>query len=136
MRHGVNNIAPQPVAGMSSEPRYRIVIDGPIIDVHAHGVWSVAEVDAFFDALTPINAAMRVEHGRALQMMQIGAVQLPAVASHFRCRGIAMKRPGDRNALLFASVLSKLQVKRLATTENFAIFSDRAAAREWLLSND
>ncbi|WP_294335904.1 hypothetical protein [uncultured Sphingomonas sp.] len=51
-----------------------------------------------------------------------------------RDRAMDLKQPGDRNAFVIASLMAKLQIKRLASRDNFGLFTDAAVARDWLLA--
>lgn len=105
-----------------------------IIGVTIRDVWTNAQVDRFFDATDPLRRAVRAAHDRVLQLVVVETVQPPAVALHVRNCTVAVKLPGDRNAFVVASQLSKLQITRLATTRNFGLFTDRLVARQWLLA--
>lgn len=104
-----------------------------ILRMTIRGVWSTAEVDLFFAALRPLYAEARRRNGKVLSLTIVEAVQSPAIALHVRMHALALKRPGDRRAFVVGTFLSRLQIKRLATTEQFGLFTDRAAAESWLL---
>lgn len=113
-----------------------LLTDDGILYIRIMNVWSIAEVDRFFEALAPIHAQARRQHGRVCTLVEVGAVQSPTVAIHVRKHALAIKRPGDRTAMLVATILSKLQIKRLATNEGFGLFTDRATARTWLTTDE
>lgn len=113
--------------------RYALALDPDgILRIGIAGVWDKAQVDAFFVALAPLHGRARVLRGRACALVEVGAVQSPLVALHVRAKALAIKRPGDRTAMVIATVLSKLQITRLATSEGFGLFTDPAAALAWL----
>ncbi|MGX9079629.1 hypothetical protein ACWTQY_27565, partial [Klebsiella pneumoniae] len=87
-----------------------------IIGVTIRGLWTNQQVDRFFTATEPLRKAARASGNRALQLVMVETVQPPAVALHVRNCTVAVKLPGDRNAFVVASQLSKLQITRLATT--------------------
>ena len=108
--------------------------DDGVFDITIRGFWTTDQVDRFFVAILPTyhEARARFRHVRAL--IRVESVQSPAVALHVRERTLAVKMAGDRNAIVIASFLSKLQITRLASTENFGVFTDDAVARAWLLA--
>jgi len=97
------------------------------------GLWTPGQVDRFFDATEQLRLSARAEHGRVLSLVIVQTVQPPAVALHVRNRTVTIKQPGDRNAFVVASFLSKLQIGRLASSDSSGLFSDPLAARRWLL---
>lgn len=119
-------------ADMAIGHTMRLADDG-VLDINIHGVWTIEQTDRFFGELAPIHAAARARHGRVLALIVVGTVQAPLVALHVRNRAVAIKRPGDRNAVVVATFLSKLQITRVANGEDFGVFTDLATAREWLL---
>lgn len=116
--------------------RFTMQLDGTgIIDIVVWGFWSRAEVDTFFVPLTAIHATSRRLHGTVRQMIALKAVQSPAVALDYRAAAIAMKQPGDRTAVVVATMLSKLQIARLGQGRaGFRVFTSTDAARNWLLT--
>ena len=105
-----------------------------VLDIAIRGMWSTHQVDRFFTAILPLYHRSRAAHGRVRALIRVETVQAPGVALHVRDRALAMKMRGDRNAVVVASFLSKLQITRLASTENFGLFTDPAVARDWLLT--
>jgi len=103
-----------------------------LLAIIIRGVWSGEDVDDFFAALAPLYAEARRRHGRTLTLIVVEAVQSPAIAMRVRDHALALRRDGDRRAFVVATFLSKLQVKRLRTSEAFGLFTDRAAAEAWL----
>ena len=108
--------------------------DAGILAATIRGVWTRDQVDALFAALVPLHSLARQTHGRVLALVRVESVQSPTVALHVRNRMLAIKQPGDRNAIVVGTMLSKLQIGRLATTENFGLFTNPAVARAWLLA--
>lgn len=106
--------------------------DDGVLDIVIRGFWTLPQVDRFFARLMPLYHAARARRGRVLALIRVETVQSPAVAMHVRDCAVALKLEGDRNAVVVASFLSKLQITRLATTENFGLFTDPATARAWL----
>lgn len=105
-----------------------------ILDLTIRGVWTKDEVDRFFAALTPLYREARRRSGTTRTLVIVETVQSPAIALHVSSHALALKQPGDRRAFVVASFLSKLQIRRLATTDAFGLFTDRSAAERWLLS--
>ncbi len=85
-------------------------------------------------ALMPLYLTCRTHHGTVRALIRVGSVQMPSVALHVRDRILAMKMADDRNAIVVAGFLAKLQINRLASNRNFALFTDSATARAWLLT--
>ncbi|MHA6723126.1 hypothetical protein [Sphingomonas sp. RS2018] len=104
-----------------------------IMEIVIRGVWSTAQADRFFIALMPLYLTCRTHHGTVRALIRVESVQIPTVAMHVRERILAMKMAGDRNAIVVASFLSRLQINRLASNDNFGLFTDAATARAWLL---
>jgi hypothetical protein len=113
----------------------RLADDG-VIDIHVRGFWSVAERDNFFGPLAVIHAAARSRFPHVLQLVRLESLQSPSVGIQFRAAALDMKRPGDRTAVVVATILSKLQIKRLGSdNKGFAVFTSADAARAWLLAD-
>ena len=104
-----------------------------ILQITIRGVWNAAEVDAFFATLRPFYADARRRFRIARTLVLVEAVQSPAVAMQVRTQALAIKQPGDRRAFVVATFLSKIQIRRLATTDEFGLFTSRDAAEAWLL---
>jgi hypothetical protein len=113
--------------------RYRAALhsDG-ILYVEMFGLMSRADVDQYYPDLAPFDAAMRASHGRVRTLVDVQMVQPPGVAMYFRQKGISGLNPTDRCAFLVATMLSKLQIARLAIDENVGLFTDREKALAWL----
>ncbi|MBB4153157.1 hypothetical protein GGQ80_001045 [Sphingomonas jinjuensis] len=79
-----------------------------ILHIRIDGVWTRAEVDAFFAALVPYHATARAAHGRVLTLVTVASIQSPLVALHVRDHALAIKGPRDRTAMVIATMLSKL----------------------------
>ncbi|HET9509840.1 MAG TPA: hypothetical protein VFO80_01710 [Sphingomonas sp.] len=110
------------------------VADDGIFEIVIRGFWTEAQVDRFFVAILPLHHDCRLRFQRVRSLIRVEAVQSPAVALHVRDRAMALKQPGDRNAFVIASFLSKLQITRLASRDDFGLFTDAAVARDWLLA--
>ncbi len=114
--------------------RYVATLDDQgILTLAVRGLWSKEDADALFVSLTPLHAEARRRHGAVRMMIRIESVQSPLVAMHVRDHLLAIKSPGDRTAIVFHSILSKLQIGRFVTRTDTALFGDEAAARAWLL---
>lgn len=110
-----------------------LAADG-VFDITIRGLWSIHQVDRFFTAILPLHHLSRAQYRRVRALIRVETVQSPAVALYVRDRTLALKQAGDRNAVVVASFLSKLQITRLASSDNFALFTDAATARAWLLA--
>lgn len=109
------------------------VADDGVFEVVIRGFWNVDQVDRFFVAILPLHHICRARFSHVRALIRVEAVQSPSVALHVRDRAMALKSPGDRNAFVIASFLSKLQITRLASRDDFGLFTDAAVARAWLL---
>lgn len=105
-----------------------------VLEITIRGIWDCAQVDRFFAATEPMRLAVRAAHGRVLSLIKVELVQPPLVALHVRKHAIAVKHQQDRNAFVVTSLLSKLQIERLASNHQFGLFRDAPAARAWLLA--
>ena len=105
-----------------------------VLDVTIRTLWTVAQVDAFFVALSPVHAAARRRHGIVRVLVNVVTLQSPMVAMRVREHTLAIKAPSDRNAFVVATMLSKLQIRRLASISGFGVFTDRDAAECWLIA--
>lgn len=121
------------VAGGDGDFGATLSADG-VLHITIRGLWKTPQVDRFFAAIMPLYHASRARFGSVRALIEVETVQSPLVALHVRERTLAVKQAGDRNAIVVASFLSKLQITRLASTENFGVFTDAAVAREWLLA--
>ena len=104
-----------------------------LFHIHIDGIWTVADTDAFFDKLRPIDAAVRAKNGVVHAIVECKSVQSPMIVWRMRTGILTFARPNDRIAIVYASVLSKLQIVRVTTGSNvFATFCDTASALVWL----
>lgn len=108
--------------------------DDGIITLQIGGFWTGEGLERLFTELRPIHEATRRRHGRVYMLAYISALQAPHIAMQGRAMAQAIKRPGDRNAIVTASILSKMQITRIGSNEGFGVFTDDAAARDWLLT--
>ena len=106
-----------------------------IVEVTIRGVWSAPQVDRFFATIAPLREEARRRRQAVLTLAIIESVQSPVVAAQVRSHVLSAKKPGDRNAFVVASQLSKFQIKRLASWNGFGLFTDEATARRWLLDS-
>jgi len=104
-----------------------------VIDIAIRGVWTSRQVDGFFSAIEPLWELVRFSRGRVLALIVVETVQSPPIALQVRARTLAVKVPGDRNAFVVRSALSRLQINRLGGSSGFALFTNSPAARKWLL---
>lgn len=107
--------------------------DDGVFDIVIRGFWTTDQVDRFFLAILPLYHASRARFSQVRALIRVEMLQSPSVALHVRDRALALKQPTDRNAFVIASFLSKFQITRLASREDFGLFTDETAAREWLL---
>ncbi len=125
----------QPKASSAlQQPHTTVLHPDGIIAISIRKVWTLADVDAFFPVLEPIHQTARRRYGRVRILVHVEEVQSPLVALHVRKHAVAIRQPGDRRAFVVATFLSKLQIRRLGNSESVGIFTDEAAARQWLLS--
>ena len=113
--------------------RYVATLDDEgILTLAVRGLWSKEDTDTLFVSLAPLHAEARRRHGAVRMMIRIESVQSPLVAMQVRDHLLAIKSPGDLTAIVFDSVLSKLQIGRFVTRTDTALFGEEAAARAWL----
>lgn len=122
--------------GPGAGGRFTMLLDADgVIDVVVWGFWSRGEVAKFFEPLAAIHATSRRRYGAVRQMIVLKTVQSPIVALDYRAAAIAMKQSGDRTAVVVATMLSKLQIRRLGEGRaDFRVFTDVDTARAWLLA--
>ncbi len=108
--------------------------DDGVFDITIRGFWTTDQVDRFFVAILPLYNESRARFSQVRALIRVESVQSPSVGMHVRDRTMALKQPGDRNAFVIASFLSKLQITRLASREDFGLFTDASVARDWLLA--
>lgn len=108
--------------------------DDGVFDIIIRGFWTTEQVDRFFVAILPLHNEARARYANVRALIRVEMVQSPSVALHVRDGATALKQPGDRNAFVIASFLSKLQITRLASRDDFGLFTDVDAARAWLLA--
>ena len=106
-----------------------------IIRVVGTGLWTVAYIEEHFIAVGALMDRVR-KHGAGVMVLVdlSGApVQTADVARHISIGTDRIFRSPDRLALLVQSPLAKLQLKRVVTRANTAIFVSRHAAEAWLV---
>ncbi|KQN26295.1 hypothetical protein ASE86_09185 [Sphingomonas sp. Leaf33] len=108
------------------------IADDGVFEIVIRGFWTIDQVDRFYVAILPLHHICRARFSRVRALIRVEMVQSPSVALHVRDRAMALKRPGDRNAFVIASFLSKLQITRLASRDDFGLFTDAVVARDWL----
>jgi hypothetical protein len=98
------------------------------------GLFSIEQVEAYFTHYRRLAERMRRERGavRVLADLREAAVQSVEVAGYVRDRGEGLRREEDRFAVVLASSLVKLQMRRVVGSPQHAFFLSPAAAETWL----
>ena len=105
-----------------------------IIKVDGRGFWSVDYVSAHireFEAVL-IDARRSGQPSRTLVDLRDAPVQAPEVAAMLHAAMCRMYRPPERAAIIVASSLVKMQMKRGFNPETHAVFTSETAADLWL----
>lgn len=104
-----------------------------LIRIHMDGIWTVADTEAFFAKLRPIDTAVRARKGFVHALVECKSVQSPMIVLRMRTGILSIAEPTDRIAIVYDSILSKLQILRVTTGSGiFATFCDTRSARAWL----
>jgi hypothetical protein len=116
--------------------RFDLEVSG-ILAIATSGFWSDAEANAYRAELRDEGVRARRLHGAALVLVdgRTTAVQPASVMEKMASiEAILIATDRDRAAYVVANSLSKLQARRLATTDQLEIFLSPSAARTWLLA--
>jgi hypothetical protein len=109
----------------------------PFILVTGKGLWTADQFDRHFRALDRELRAMRARAGHARVLVDLsGALvqtaEATAVMNHWTAR---IYSPRDEVAVVCATTLQAMQIKREARDYRRMIFPDKKAALAWLLSD-
>jgi hypothetical protein len=98
------------------------------------GFWSDDDVTDFLPRAADVMMRSRSRHGGAHVLFDLtkGEVLSGALFERVQAGSARIVQPQDRVAIVFASSLLKLQVKRYESTENTEFFISRRAADMWL----
>lgn len=110
----------------------------PFILVQGCGLWSADAFEAHFRTLDRELRAMRIRRGfaRVLVDLSDARVQTAEVAAVMNRWTARIYRPSDEVAVICGTTLLSMQIKREARIYQRTVFSDKAAAIAWLLSDD
>ncbi len=84
-----------------------------IIMIRMSGLFDEVDSDRFFATLAPIDARVRAIDGYVYALCEVDVVQPPAIGMRMRAGILSIARPGDRIAMIYPSILAKLQLLRL-----------------------
>lgn len=109
----------------------------PFILVTGHGLWSADYFEQHFRALDRELRAMRVRNGFARVLVDLSGslvqtTEAAAVMNHWTAR---IYRPKDEVAVICGTTLLTMQVRREARIYERRIFTEKAPAMAWLLSD-
>lgn len=108
--------------------------DGEVIRVRGRGFWTPAQAAAHFQALAALIAARRALAApvRVLVDLREAQVQSAAIAEGIRASTQRLYRAGDRAAIVVASGLLRVQVRRIVEPTVHELFVAEADALAWL----
>lgn len=108
------------------------------IRVEATGTWTMQQADLHCIQLTALVEDMRMRTGRVRIFVDRRGVETQAPAIIDRIAGglDSILRSGDRVAVLVASSLVKMQVRRSVDLSIYELFISERAAFLWLLAHD
>lgn len=109
-----------------------------LIQIWGSGLWSRAEVDAHFDELDGEirQKRTRFPHIRVLVDIRESGVQTQDTAEGVTLGTRRIYREGDRIAIIVASSLVKMQMRRAVEHRELQIFISPSAAVTWLEAYD
>jgi hypothetical protein len=134
-RHAFRHVndAPGAAGSLATEVDYGLgIIRGTAI-----GFWSVQQVDAHFTAL---DRCVRALHHRGLTVSVIvdmrasAPAQSQEVSMRLKAGVTGIYRPGDRVAMVLATSLAKMQLRRILDSEYHEFFLSLSAAEKWALA--
>ncbi len=104
------------------------------VTVSGSGMWSAARAEAHFRELEHTILKIRREHGsvRALIDLREASVQTTETAAIMREWTTRIYRVADRVAVVCATALLALQIKRAANVETLATFHEIEPAMTWI----
>lgn len=107
--------------------------DGYVV-ISGGGMWSPAQADEHFRELDRAILKLRREHKqlRVLVDLREASVQTPETVAVMRNWTGRIYRDADRVAVVCATALLALQIKRATDIETRATFHDMATAEAWL----
>jgi hypothetical protein len=106
------------------------------VEVRGHGLWSVSYLDTHFNRLDSTLQSFRTlaRGAKVLVDLSGAAVQPPGTADRIAYWTARLYRESDRVAIVAASSLMKVQMRRTAMIARRELFLSRDAALAWLLS--
>lgn len=105
-----------------------------LIRVIGQGQWTTSQVDLHFAALSGLIAERRRSGGAVLVLVDLrdSLVQQPEIVEQIGRAVTRIYDSSDRVAVVVASSLLKLQLKRVANVASIEFFVSMNAARTWL----
>jgi len=121
---------------MSNSIEINTTPNAPYILVEGEGMWTVDQVQRHFHDLERNIRAMRARCGtaRVLADMRHAQVQTAEVVQVMISETARIYREHDRVAVIVATKLMAMQVKRSSTVHDRQTFEDHAQALAWLVS--
>lgn len=109
-----------------------------VINVVGIGLWSEDVIKCHFASLVDILSNVRATKipVRVLSDLREAAVQAPEIAQRIAAFTAQAYRPGDRIAILVASSLVKMQMRRSVNNQDTMAFLSPSAAQTWLFAYD
>lgn len=117
---------------------YSIVFrpDLNLVDIRWSGLFDQARVDAYADELIRRFRAERFAPGYRLRMDMSGTSVQPVDAAQAINRRLGSFPRASRIAIVTASAITRLQVRRFMTQPYLHIFASADAALDWLVAPD
>lgn len=110
--------------------------DRRLLQIAMTGFWDAATVERLHDALRPVIGRMLddgVPYGELLTLVDMrGKDVMPQPALERVSQFVRDDSPSRRVALIVDGKVHRLQAKRIAVSQKYAVFEDEAAARAWL----
>jgi hypothetical protein len=109
-----------------------------VIRVVGEGVYTADQARRHFVALRKTVARVRSERSRVKVLVDTshGAVQTAEVVAIIENGTRGLYRSGDRVALIVASMLHKVQMRRITDSSITELFLSESAAMTWLCAHD
>lgn len=109
-----------------------------ILHVHVNGSWTLPEVDRYAREAGPRFARARQDFGSLRLLVDLSATRILSqeVIDPLARAGMQYSRADDRVAIVVASMLMKLQMKRMIGDAPAPIFLAADEAAAWLVSTE
>jgi|GEM_PF-2432291 len=119
---------------MDGSLSFNVDLDDGYVTVAGSGMWTAERAEQHFRNLQYAVLKLRREHRRVLVLVDLraAAVQTPETAAIIHAWTGRIYRSVDRVAVVCATALLALQIKRASDIETLATFHELAAAEAWI----